>query len=77
VSPIRRHFALWFALFSWAATSLLAALAPFGAGAVVPTEATAFSADRARSVLHRLIGNDVPHPVGSRENREVRSRIEQ
>ncbi|MGA8223907.1 MAG: M20/M25/M40 family metallo-hydrolase [Candidatus Acidiferrales bacterium] len=42
-----------------------------------PTDApaTEFSAGRARAVLNRLVGDGVPHPVGSPANDAVRSRI--
>lgn len=57
--------------------SALAALAPFSVGAFVPTDPSAFSAVRAKQALERLIGTGQPHPVGSRENRAVRTRLEQ
>jgi hypothetical protein len=34
-----------------------------------------FSAARAVDVLHRLLGNDAPHPIGSSANEAVRVRI--
>jgi Peptidase family M28 len=37
--------------------------------------ANQFSALRAMNVLRRLVGDDVPHPVGSRANDAVRARI--
>src|SRR5271157_586334 len=39
--------------------------------------ATEFSASRAREVLKRLVGDDVPHPTGSVANAVVRARIVQ
>jgi len=37
--------------------------------------ATEFSAERAREVLRRLVGDGIPHPTGSAANAVVRSRI--
>jgi len=37
--------------------------------------ATQFSADRAREVLRRLVGDGIPHPTGSAANGVVRGRI--
>jgi Peptidase family M28 len=37
--------------------------------------ATEFSADRAREVLRRLVGDGIPHPTGSAANGVVRARI--
>jgi hypothetical protein len=37
--------------------------------------ATEFSAARAVDTLHRILGPDVPHPVGSAANYEVRARL--
>jgi Peptidase family M28 len=37
--------------------------------------ATEFSAARSLDTLHRILGQDVPHPVGSPANDEVRARI--
>jgi Peptidase family M28 len=37
--------------------------------------ATQFSADRAREVLRRLVGDDIPHPTGSAANGVVRGRV--
>jgi Peptidase family M28 len=34
-----------------------------------------FSAARARDTLHRILGDDVPHPIGSAANAGVRTRI--
>ncbi len=39
---------------------------------ISPTE---FSADRAREVLHRLVGDGIPHPSGSPQNDVVRGRV--
>ena len=50
-----------------------------GMRAPAPKPATApvtdFSADRAQSVLRRLVGDGVPHPSGSVENSVVRGRV--
>ena len=45
--------------------------------APLPTSAgaTEFSADRAREVLRRLVGDGIPHPTGSAANAVVRGRI--
>ncbi|MGB8522299.1 MAG: M20/M25/M40 family metallo-hydrolase [Candidatus Acidiferrales bacterium] len=45
--------------------------------APLPTSAgaTEFSADRAREVLRRLVGDGIPHPTGSVANAVVRGRI--
>ena len=45
--------------------------APVAADAPV----AAFSAERAREVLHALVGDGVPHPIGSDANARVRARI--
>lgn len=39
------------------------------------TELTEFSADRAREVLRRLVGDAIPHPSGSPQNDVVRGRV--
>ena len=50
-----------------------------GIRAPAPKPATApvteFSAERARDVLRRLVGDGVPHPSGSLENSVVRNRV--
>lgn len=38
--------------------------------------ATEFSGDRAMALLEHLLAEDVPHPVGSEENRRVKRRIQ-
>jgi Peptidase family M28 len=45
--------------------------------APLPTSAgaTEFSADRAREVLRRLVGDGIPHPTGSAANGVVRGRV--
>ena len=53
--------------------SLLAMRPPAAKPASAPE--TDFSAGRALDVLKRLIGNGVPHPVGSQADDEVRARI--
>jgi Peptidase family M28 len=37
--------------------------------------ATEFSADRARDVLRRLVGDGIPHPSGTQQNDVVRTRV--
>ena len=41
----------------------------------VDAPATQFSGGRAREILNRLVGNGVPHPVGSAANDAVRGRV--
>lgn len=42
----------------------------------VSAPATEFSGDRAMALLEHLLAEDVPHPVGSEENRRVKRRIQ-
>jgi Peptidase family M28 len=55
------------------AATLVAYLPPAPLGA--NTSLTAFSAYRARAILQDLVGNDVPHPMGSPANARVRDAI--
>src|ERR1700678_4014453 len=41
----------------------------------ISAPAQEFSAERAREVLHRLVGDGVPHPTGSAHNEIVRGRV--
>jgi hypothetical protein len=53
--------------------SLLGHLAPSAKPVITPL--TQFSADRALDTLHRILGPDAPHPVGSGANDAVRAQI--
>jgi hypothetical protein len=55
------------------AATLLAYRTP--AALALDAPATAFSAARARETLKDLVGNDVPHPIGSPANAQVRDLI--
>jgi hypothetical protein len=63
----------------WIATAALAALFVLTAlvyRAPAPRDAAAqFSAVRAIQILHRLVGDELPHPIGSAQNDIVRERV--
>ncbi|MGC1998961.1 MAG: hypothetical protein WA658_03850, partial [Candidatus Acidiferrales bacterium] len=41
----------------------------------ITASATEFSAERAREILYRLVGDGIPHPTGSPQNDVVRGRV--
>jgi hypothetical protein len=70
------HRGLWMAGAGTAAllaATLLAYRAPPALGPTVSP--TIFSASRAQGILEDLVGDGVPHPIGSAENAKVRERI--
>jgi len=74
MTSLRVRFSVAIALL---ALVLIAAIAASrGPSALSDTApADVFSAGRARQVLQRLVGEGIPHPVGSRQNAIVRDRV--
>jgi hypothetical protein len=55
--------------------ALMLVIARYAAPAPQPPRSGSFSADNARSILHLLVGEGVPHPMGSPTNARVRDSI--
>ena len=74
--PITRHRALIIALAGIAlllAATLYAYRVPAAPGP--RASANVFSADRAKAILQDLVGDGVPHPIGSAANTRLRESI--
>lgn len=66
----------------WLALLVIALVGALGVRSMYPPEVvpataalTEYSAERALSMLRRLLGDETPHPVGSAANRAVRDRL--
>jgi hypothetical protein len=72
LTPVRPAIAV-LALAAVASLALWRSAPPMPRGADAPP--AEFSAARAEEVLHRLVGNEIPRPLGSAEHRRFRERL--